>query len=409
MSLNIKENFIHFERSTGKKAGYVKRMLQHILDHFIPHERNGYQPHALHEHALSLYAALFVVIKFSVIVFTLFAPSTQAYSLAITTENVFTLTNQSRSDEDLPKLKYNDVLAKAAQAKADDMLARQYFAHNTPTGETPWVFITKAGYNYIVAGENLAVDFVKAETMGDAWMNSPGHRANILNKNYEEIGIGISSGQYNDHVAIFVVQMFGTQMPQAYKAKTTPTKVVKKATVKTTQKSASVKGESVVQQGSTGVHVTETNFALEKDAVAVTVKFNTPVFKVLGNYNGGSVMFEPKEENTWIGNLPMDKLLTSKLLTLSVYDNEKQLLFEHVASFSEDVISNYHPMAVNEKQVTILGVSFNPQKFEHIFFGLFIAGLLSALILKIGIKRHVQHINTIANTAALIIFAVILW
>src|SRR4029078_3041745 len=123
-------------------------------------------------------------------------------------------TNTSRNSYGLSTLTYNDELAKAAQTKANDMLAKGYFAHNTPDGKTPWDFIQAQHYNYIMAGENLAVNFTEAENVEDAWMNSPGHKANILNKNCEEIGIGISQGNFQGHNAIFVVQMFGTPVEQ---------------------------------------------------------------------------------------------------------------------------------------------------------------------------------------------------
>jgi hypothetical protein len=71
------------------------------------------------------------------------------------------------------------------------MAARDYWSHNTPDGKTPWAFITKTGYHYQKAGENLAYGFSNAEDTITGWMNSTEHRANILNASYSEVGFGV--------------------------------------------------------------------------------------------------------------------------------------------------------------------------------------------------------------------------
>lgn len=119
------------------------------------------------------------------------------------------LTNQNRTAANIAELKVNPVLEKAAQMKADDMASRSYFAHNTPEGQTPWYWFEKAGYQYVYAGENLAVNFEESEDVETAWMNSRGHFLNIMNPKFTEIGIATSTGIYKGRTAIFVVQMFG--------------------------------------------------------------------------------------------------------------------------------------------------------------------------------------------------------
>jgi hypothetical protein len=71
------------------------------------------------------------------------------------------------------------------------MAARDYWSHNTPDGQTPWSFITAAGYNYQTAGENLAYGFSTASDTVTGWMNSTEHRANILNGKFKELGVGV--------------------------------------------------------------------------------------------------------------------------------------------------------------------------------------------------------------------------
>lgn len=120
------------------------------------------------------------------------------------------LTNKDRAAANISELKVNPILEKAAQMKADDMVAKSYFAHNSPDGKTPWYWFKQAGYTYIYAGENLAVNFQDSEEVQTAWMNSTSHRLNIVNPRFTEIGIATSTGTYKGRTAVFVVQMFGT-------------------------------------------------------------------------------------------------------------------------------------------------------------------------------------------------------
>jgi len=120
------------------------------------------------------------------------------------------LTNEDREEENLGSLKVNPVLVAAAQAKAEDMAEKGYFAHNSPEGLTSWHWFTEAGYSFSYAGENLAVNFSDSEDVTQAWMDSPTHRANIMNGRFTEIGIATAVGEYKGKETIFVVQMFGT-------------------------------------------------------------------------------------------------------------------------------------------------------------------------------------------------------
>ncbi len=117
-------------------------------------------------------------------------------------------------------LSWNYKLANAARAKGQDMINKDYFSHNTPSGATPWTFILNAGYNYIYAGENLAMNYSVAEDIVNAWMNSGGHRANILGTNYKELGVGVVTGEFQGYTTTMVVQMFGTQATSTYNPST---------------------------------------------------------------------------------------------------------------------------------------------------------------------------------------------
>lgn len=121
-------------------------------------------------------------------------------------------TNQSRLDDRETPLSLNPQLAAAAQAKANDMVRRNYWSHNTPDGQTPWSFILRSGYSYDRAGENLAYGFADGQAVQQAWLHSPEHRANVLNPAFQAVGFGFaSSPDYVTHgAAVVVVAMYAS-------------------------------------------------------------------------------------------------------------------------------------------------------------------------------------------------------
>jgi uncharacterized protein YkwD len=129
----------------------------------------------------------------------------------LTTDGVFIATNQARSTNGKKPLTRNATLDKAAAAKVNDMFAQQYFEHENPQGKGPSDVITAAGYNYLTVGENLALgNFGNDTALVEAWMNSPGHRANILNPDFQEIGIAVKQGTFEGKSVWLAVQEFGT-------------------------------------------------------------------------------------------------------------------------------------------------------------------------------------------------------
>src|SRR3989344_4334180 len=124
-------------------------------------------------------------------------------------QEIIAETNKVRTANNLSPLKANFKLDAAASEKLSDRIGKGYFAHNNPEGIAPWFWIEKNGYNYTHAGENLALGFLKADETVTAWMNSPSHRANIVNTNYNEIGVATGKATINGVTGVLVVQMFG--------------------------------------------------------------------------------------------------------------------------------------------------------------------------------------------------------
>lgn len=129
----------------------------------------------------------------------------------LTIEGILKITNEEREKEGLGALKLNSNLSAGAEAKALDMFNKGYFAHESPDGRGPSEVAEAAGYEYIVVGENLALGgFKDDKDLVDAWMASPGHRENILRKEYKEIGISVKKGLYEGRMRWMAVQEFGT-------------------------------------------------------------------------------------------------------------------------------------------------------------------------------------------------------
>lgn len=122
-------------------------------------------------------------------------------------------TNINRQNNGLPALRENSKLDEAAMNKAKDIFDKQYFEHISPTGKGPQDLAADVGYDYIAIGENLALgNFANDQELLDGWMNSPGHRENILRKGYKELGVAVLKGQYEGKSTWVAVQEFGTPL-----------------------------------------------------------------------------------------------------------------------------------------------------------------------------------------------------
>jgi uncharacterized protein YkwD len=122
---------------------------------------------------------------------------------------VLTLVNQERAKAGCARLTRDSSLAKAARAHSADMAARDYFSHTTPEGVTFGKRITNAGYRFSRAAENIAAGQSSPASVMDAWMNSSGHRANILNCNLTNLGVGVI---YSTRGRPYWTQDFGTPL-----------------------------------------------------------------------------------------------------------------------------------------------------------------------------------------------------
>ena len=113
---------------------------------------------------------------------------------SVQAQQVLKLVNQERSKQGLNPLTLSEKLTSIANTKAQDMADKNYFSHQSPTYGSPFDMLKQFGVSYTSAGENIAAGQKSAEQVMNDWMNSSGHRANILNKDYTQLGVGYTEG-----------------------------------------------------------------------------------------------------------------------------------------------------------------------------------------------------------------------
>lgn len=176
---------------------------------FLPLEVNNYRPGILEKRYFFVLIIFLCGIKIlSFISYERFLEADIFNS--ITQTDLYSLTNNTRQENQLLPLKPDAKLEIAAKMKLNDMLQNNYFAHVSPSGVTPWVWIGKSNYDYVIAGENLAMNFYDSDDTMKAWLNSELHRKNILLPEFKEIGIAVGSGMINNQKTTVVVQVFGS-------------------------------------------------------------------------------------------------------------------------------------------------------------------------------------------------------
>ena len=156
---------------------------------------------------LKSYVKIFVIF---IILFCSIFSYEKIFASSIDTTKLGQLLNQERASRGLGELCWNEKLYEAAIAKANHMIANNYFNHYAPDGTTPWQFIQDSGYVYKIAGENLAMDFVTAKAVHDAWMASSSHKNNMLNEKYKDYAICAVDGVIDNNQTTLIVEMFGS-------------------------------------------------------------------------------------------------------------------------------------------------------------------------------------------------------
>jgi hypothetical protein len=208
--------------------------------HHISHKKEKRTKHFMKVYAP--YIPLLIIVGCGIILSSRsevgsFRGAVKSYATNTTDSGLLSETNKRRAQENLKPLTHSDTLDAAAQAKADDMGKNNYWSHITPDGREPWDFMDKAGYHYSKAAENLAYGFDNSNSTLNGWMNSPGHRANVMDPDLREVGFGMMNvANYQGHgPETIVVAMYGqpvTASGAAAPTDNTPIKTVASAQTK---------------------------------------------------------------------------------------------------------------------------------------------------------------------------------
>lgn len=262
---------------------------------------------------------------------------------------VIALTNTDRVKNGSPLLLENSLLTKAAQMKADDMLARQYYSHTTPEGHTPLYFLDAVGYKYLNVGENLDLTYEStAEDVETAWLNSPAHRANLLLPQFTEIGVGTAEGEYQGEHITFVVELMATPMPPVH---TTPpccesVEVIKKPAIKTKAPATSPQFVPVIPVSSpASIQTSSETF------ISTTTSALPPVLETVLSHVASSSLPLPtlilSERNTQSAVVLLDLFKHTKL---SFFDSVRSYILSLEGVTKELVVRLTHSVSWRKRQ-----------------------------------------------------------
>ncbi len=381
--------------------------LKHYL---IASEHNDYKPWVIKPVALAVFCLIIASLRIIVPAnFTLAAPS-------IDPTDLMNKINEQRSSRFLSTLKTNSKLITAANGKASDMIARSYFAHIDPDGNYVWPRIESAGFTpYVTLGENLAMDFTSASSVVEAWMNSPTHRANIINEKFEEQGLASPSGMFeSNHETIMVVSLFGTLLKKASASPTpaptpkpTPSPVTPPpiasptstppATPPAAKTSLEIsKDIKIVSTSLSGQVIVDIDVIISGEPTLATARLNSQSISLIpGKVSGqftGSFTFDQSEN------------LSASTLTIEARDKAGKKIDQ------EFPVSVEKPVTGGSDQQALIPTSSESQiiKVLRIIFGIFAAiYMLFLLIDAIIIHRDKINRDGIRPNSHLLVFAIL--
>lgn len=201
------------KQNIPKSQSVARRFHGHLRRVVVPHKGNQYRPHLIRRYGLI--AVLLCIVAAQLGHVRLAGRAVLGAQTDLTPAALMAATNQERVRAGVVPLQSNDALTRAAYLKAQDMFSKQYWAHVAPDGTTPWSWFLKVGYTYSAAGENLAKNFSTAEATTAAWMASPEHRQNLLNKNYRDVGYAVMDGVLQGKATTLIVALYGAPAAKA--------------------------------------------------------------------------------------------------------------------------------------------------------------------------------------------------
>ncbi len=195
------------KQSPKQNSFHKQNLRQKLRTLFLPCKENGYEARILKTDFLFTFIITVFILRIAFLPFYAYLPQNLFFAEVISSD-IVSLLNQQRVSESMTGLSLNTKLIEAAELKAQDMLEKDYFAHKSPEGLMAWDFIEQTGYEYSVAGENLAIGFLDSSEVHKAWNNSPLHKRNLLDPRFTDIGVAVASGEFKGKTTTVVVQIF---------------------------------------------------------------------------------------------------------------------------------------------------------------------------------------------------------
>lgn len=377
-----------------------------LKDFFIPHSENNYHPHILHTKRAIFYSLFFLTMKLIVFMFVILLPIetfTMPDMLRSFADKIIAETNDIRNKQGIRSLTGEVKLFSSANHKSWDMVQNNYFDHVSPSGKHLRDFLQEVDYNYQVAGENLAVGFFNVDEMVKAWVNSPKHYANLVDKDFQDIGIGMAVGTYKGvKNTIFVTEHFGEQIGG---------KVVSEVAGVSEDNTLAITPVVYDEDRSEVLWQENSNSVITLTARAYISGSVVKVLAQVGQYD--LELFPGDQKDLYIGKI---QFVGNSDDLFKVVINPTIIITSSNGSIIENTISWYNPKLLEVSSVDKYNQSkdglskmfsiFSVSRGIYIFFIVFFT---IALALKIFIEFRKQHPHVIFQTLLLISLLVVLF
>ncbi len=395
---SVRENFKDLYSSEKKEvdklvgqkqnfSSFFKKSCGLFYVYFVPAECNGYKPKILRSKQLTIITIALLAVKIALTVYLFAIYPNMAKMSKLMVQEVFDFVNSERRGVNFNTLTFNDKLNQAAQAKADDMINKDYFAHKSPDGKMPWDWVSRKDYPYLYMGENLAMNFTSAQSAHNALMLSPTHKKNILNSKYSEVGVAIATGDFEGKNTNILVELFGHKQGQELSIALQPKSAEQKKSPTVAEKPALAKSAVPVQDKNT-------NIAKSSDKPAVLSIEKKPA-------DSGSLNSEPDT-----GNVKNIEAPEAKAPPVVIDAGIEEAPAKEAAG--EDLQAHLLDSAREIRVETYSRVSFAAAliRYSKIIFSGALIFMVMALLANIFIKISVQHKPVIIQSLLVIIFII---
>lgn len=377
-----------------------------------------------------MYGALFAAMKAVVFVFALLLPAEVFLIpdvLAEQAKNIVALTNDVRFQKGIPRLTEAAVLAASADARAQDMAKLDYFSHVGPANHTLRYFLSGVSYRYHFAGENLAMGFSDANAVVNAWIKSPTHYSNLVDTDFQQIGVGVVAGYYHGQPTVYVAQHFGdplyaalpaARLPAASTSSVTvaegaPERVLGEkisATAGTDKPPAAVASANDILFNRDASHV----YWLEQgDSTKLEVRafMSGPVTKAIVSVQNYPIelhkVADGRYEGTLVAHEPAQTFFDPVVMpTITIYREGGEPVQDSIDWFDVKVVGK-SPLQKYFQAKKLLSPITNIFAVSNVIYWGFLALFTLALIINIVVEIKRQHYHIIAQT--LLIMAFLVW